>query len=51
MDQLSSENGILVSPVEKNGKQYLKSIEKNDTNIIEKVHGVVNFVPLLQGTD
>ncbi len=51
IDQLTSRNGVLISPVEKNGKQYLKSIEKNDTIITEKVHGVVNFVPLLQGTE
>ena len=51
IEQLSSRGGILISPVKKNGKQYLKSIEKNNKIITEKVHGVVNFVPLLQGTE
>ena len=51
MDQLSPAGGILLSPVKKNDKQYLKSIEKNDEIISEKIHGTVNFVPLLEGTD
>ena len=51
MDQLSPNGGILLSPVKKNDKQYLKSIEKNDDIISEKIHGNVNFVPLLEGTD
>ena len=51
MDQLIPTGGILLSPVKKNDKQYLKSIEKNDEIISEKIHGTVNFVPLLEGTD
>ena len=51
MDQLSPAGGILLSPVKKNDKQYLKSIEKNDEIISEKIYGTVNFVPLLEGTD
>ena len=39
MDQLSPNGGILLSPVKKNDKQYLKSIEKNDEIISEKIHG------------
>mgnify|MGYP001198758013 FL=1 len=49
LDQLSSNDGILVSPVESNGKQYLKSIIKSQDKYIEEIHGIVNFVPLLGG--
>ena len=49
LDQLSSNEGILVSPVEKNGKQYLKSVIKIENRYNEKIHGIVNFVPLLSG--
>ena len=49
LDQLSSSDGILVSPVESNGKQYLKSIIKSQDKYIEEIHGIVNFVPLLGG--
>ena len=48
-DQLSNNNGILVSPVKITGKQYLQSIIKDNDIYKEKVHGVVNFVPLLDG--
>jgi protein-L-isoaspartate(D-aspartate) O-methyltransferase len=49
IDQLSNNNGILVSPVENSGKQYLKSITKNNDNCEEEIHGIVKFVPLLSG--
>ena len=49
IEQLSEDNGILLSPVENNGKQYLKSIIKNRNGCTEKIHGIVNFVPLLAG--
>ena len=49
IDQLSADNGILLSPVENNGKQYLKSIIKTQNGCAEKIHGIVNFVPLLAG--
>ena len=49
MNQLSNNNGILVSPVENSGKQYLKSITKNNDNCEEEIHGIVKFVPLLSG--
>ena len=49
IEQLSCENGILISPVENNGKQYLKSIVKTKEGSSEKIHGIVNFVPLLAG--
>jgi len=49
IEQLSFENGILISPVETNGKQYLKSIVKTKDGCNEKIHGIVNFVPLLEG--
>ena len=49
LDQLSSNDVILVSPVESNGKQYLKSIIKSQDKYIEEIHGIVNFVPLLGG--
>ena len=49
IDQLSADNGILLSPVENNGKQYLKSIIKTQNGCSEKIHGIVNFVPLLAG--
>tara|TARA_B100000768_G_C11234619_1_gene356657 strand:+ start:363 stop:1034 length:672 start_codon:yes stop_codon:yes gene_type:complete len=49
IDQLSEDNGILLSPVENNGKQYLKSIIKTQNGCSEKIHGIVNFVPLLAG--
>lgn len=49
IDQLSVESGLLISPVENNGKQYLKSIVKTNDRIDEKIHGIVNFVPLLSG--
>ncbi len=49
LDQLSSNNGILVSPIESNGKQHLKSIVKSQDRYNEKIHGKVNFVPLLGG--
>ncbi len=49
LDQLSSNDGILVSPVESNGKQYLKSIIKSQDKYSEEIHGIVNFVPLLGG--
>ena len=48
-EQLSNSNGILVSPVKINGKQYLQSIIKDNDIYKEKVHGIVNFVPLLDG--
>ena len=49
IDQLSDNGGILVSPVENNGKKYLKSLIKTEGNYKEKIHGIVNFVPLLNG--
>ena len=49
IEQLSVDNGILLSPVENNGKQYLKSIIKTQNGCSEKIHGIVNFVPLLAG--
>ena len=49
INQLSNNNGILVSPVENRGKQYLKSITKNNDNCEEEIHGIVKFVPLLSG--
>ena len=49
IEQLSEDNGILLSPIENNGKQYLKSIIKTQNGFTEKVHGIVNFVPLLAG--
>ena len=49
INQLSKDNGILLSPVEKSGKQYLKSIIKTDNGCSEQIHGIVNFVPLLAG--
>ncbi len=49
LNQLSSNDGILVSPVESNGKQYLKSIVKSQDKYSEAIHGIVNFVPLLSG--
>ena len=49
IEQLSVDNGILLSPVENNGKQYLKSIIKTQNGCTEQVHGIVNFVPLLAG--
>ena len=49
INQLSNNNGILVSPVENSGKQYLKSITKNNNNCEEEIHGIVKFVPLLSG--
>jgi len=49
IEQLSCEHGILISPVENNGKQYLKSIVKTKDGCNEKIHGIVNFVPLLAG--
>ena len=49
IDQLSNNGGILILPVKSNGKQYLKSIIKINNKYKEKVHGIVNFVPLLNG--
>lgn len=49
INQLSNNNGILVSPVENSGKQYLKSITKNNDDCDEEIHGIVKFVPLLSG--
>ena len=49
LDQLSSNDGILVSPVESDGKQYLKSVVKSQDKYNEEIHGIVNFVPLLGG--
>ena len=49
IEQLSVDNGILLSPVENNGKQYLKSIIKTQNGCTEKLHGILNFVPLLAG--
>jgi len=49
IEQLSYDNGILISPVENKGKQYLKSIIKTKDGCNEKIHGIVNFVPLLAG--
>ena len=49
MNQLSNNNGILVSPVENSGKQYLKSITKYNDHYKEEIHGIVKFVPLLSG--
>lgn len=49
IDQLSNNGGILILPVKSNGKQYLKSIIKTNNKYKEKVHGIVNFVPLLNG--
>lgn len=49
INQLSIDNGVLLSPVENNGKQYLKSITKMNDGCTEKIHGIVNFVPLLSG--
>ena len=49
INQLSNNNGILVFPVENSGKQYLKSITKNNDNCEEEIHGIVKFVPLLSG--
>ena len=49
INQLSKDSGILLSPEEKSGKQYLKSIIKTDNGCAEQIHGIVNFVPLLVG--
>ena len=49
IDQLSNKGGILVSPVENKGKQYLKSVIKAENKYNEEIHGIVNFVPLLSG--
>lgn len=49
LDQLSNNGGILVSPVENSGKQYLKSVIKFENKYNEEIHGIVNFVPLLNG--
>ena len=49
IDQLSNNGGILVSPVENKGKQYLKSVIKVENRYNEEIHGIVNFVPLLLG--
>ena len=49
IDQLSNNGGILVSPVENKGKQYLKSVIKVENRCNEEIHGIVNFVPLLSG--
>ena len=49
IEQLSCDNGVLISPVENNGKQYLKSLVKTKRGFTEKIHGIVNFVPLLAG--
>jgi len=49
IDQLSNNGGILVSPVENKGKQYLKSVIKVENRYNEEIHGIVNFVPLLSG--
>ena len=48
-DQLSNDNGILISPIKKDGKQYLQSTLKDNGKYKEKIHGIVNFVPLLDG--
>jgi protein-L-isoaspartate(D-aspartate) O-methyltransferase len=48
-DQLSNDNGILISPIKKDGKQYLQSTLKGNGKYKEKIHGIVNFVPLLDG--
>ncbi|MBT7543041.1 MAG: protein-L-isoaspartate(D-aspartate) O-methyltransferase [Gammaproteobacteria bacterium] len=48
-DQLSNDNGILISPIKKGGKQYLQSTLKDNGKYKEKIHGIVNFVPLLDG--
>jgi protein-L-isoaspartate(D-aspartate) O-methyltransferase len=47
--QLNQNKGILISPVEENGKQYLKSIVNVNGVYEENIHGIVNFVPLLDG--
>jgi protein-L-isoaspartate(D-aspartate) O-methyltransferase len=49
INQLSKDSGILLSPEENSGKQYLKSIIKTDNGCTEQIHGIVNFVPLLAG--
>ena len=49
INQLSKDSGILLSPEENSGKQYLKSIIKTDNGCTEQIHGIVNFVPLLTG--
>ena len=48
-DQLSNDNGILISPIKKDGKQYLQSTLKDNGKYKEKIYGIVNFVPLLDG--
>jgi len=50
IDQLSDNNGVLLSPVEEKGKQYLKSVTKINNTLAEEIHGIVKFVPLLDGT-
>ena len=47
--QLNPNSGVLISPVEENGKQYLKSITNFNGTYQENIHGIVNFVPLLDG--
>ena len=47
--QLNPNQGVLICPVEKNGKQYLKSIVRSEKKFHEEVHGIVKFVPLLEG--
>ncbi|KEA45318.1 protein-L-isoaspartate O-methyltransferase [Campylobacter mucosalis] len=48
-DQLK-EGGILVAPVEKDGKQYICKYTKIDNSITEYVLDQCYFVPLLDGT-
>ena len=48
--QLNQNNGVLIYPIQENGKQYLKSIVNVDGVCKENIHGIVNFVPLLDGT-
>ena len=47
IEQLSYDNGILISPVENNGKQYLKSIIKTQNGCTEKIHGIVTSKGLM----
>lgn len=51
INQLSEENGVLVCPIEIEGKQYLKSYIKSKKTIYEKTHARVNFVPLLDDVE
>ncbi len=44
-----ADGGILVAPIEKNGKQTITSFKKNGSNIISKELESCDFVPILNG--